>query len=128
CCEKGAYNFHVSVCIKGKGYYLCIPLRRRRLFLDRLSLFVWVFFWVCLVVLVLGCGSRKIFSNKFCGNENGFYLCSPKRKKGFSLPDVRREAAGFSKGWDDFTVFWICVRMLYGSRSVSGGVEVLERY
>src|SRR5690606_38515456 len=83
------------------------------------------FVWLC---WVLGCGSRKIFSNKFCGNEKGFYLCSPKRKKGFSLPDVRREAAGFSKGWDDFTVFWICVRMLYGSRSVSGGVEVIERY
>lgn len=45
--QKSVNIFPLSICIKGKGYYLCIPLRRRRLFLEVFGLFSGLFIVCC---------------------------------------------------------------------------------
>src|SRR3546814_16257856 len=68
----------------------------------------------------------KKVENKFCQIGKGFYLCSPKRKPGYT----GSEARGYRHGWGVGKHGWIGVRspVWHDGRSVSGGVEALDRY
>src|SRR5690606_15209451 len=86
--QKNSNIFSIVVCISEKGCYLCIPLRRRRLFLEG---FRFGSGWFS-GPLFGGRAAEKKVENKFCGNGKGSYLCSPKRNRFIRHP--RRDARG----------------------------------
>jgi len=117
--QKSVNIFFIDVCIKGKGCYLCIPLRRRRLFLEGfrfVSGCCWGY-W-----LAVRWDGKKLKIN-FAGKEKVLTFAVP-NETGF----IRTRGAMLRGIREGIGCCGVRTPLRHIGRSVSGGVGVLERY